>query len=259
MSGPTDELKELGDTFDSLLARLESAFRSQRQFVANASHELRTPLTRQRALIQVALSDPQPTVDSLRAAHERVLAANDEQQRLIEALLTLARSEGGLERREPTDLFEAARQVVLARSAEADQRNLTVTTSLSPAPTRGDPRLLERLAANLVDNALRHNVLAGRIDVMTGVADGNAVLSVTNTGPIVPAAEIHRLLQPFQRLGASRTRQDGGVGLGLSIVQAIATAHDASVVVTNQEEGGLRVTVSFPLPRTTRGGSIGLR
>jgi len=161
MAGPDDELKELGDTFDGLLARLEAAFGAQRQFVANASHELRTPLARQRTLIEVALADPEPSVAALQDVCTRVLATGEQQERLIEALLTLARSQRGLDRREPIDLAAIAGEVLEARRPEAELRGLTVVTTLEPAPALGDARLTERLAANLVDNAMRHNVAHG--------------------------------------------------------------------------------------------------
>jgi signal transduction histidine kinase len=247
LGGPDDELKELGDTFDGLLGRLEASFRSQRQFVANASHELRTPLARQRTLVQVALADPDATIGSLRAAHERVLATNRQQELLIEALLTLARSDAGLDRREPFDLAQVTDHVLLAREAEAIRRGIGLAMVLDPAPTGGDPRLAERLVTNLVDNALRHNMTAGRVEVATGTQAGHPVLSVTNTGPLIPATEVGRLLQPFQRLGSNRTRHDEGLGLGLSIVQAIATAHSATLSACPRPDGGLRVTVTFPV------------
>jgi signal transduction histidine kinase len=246
LSGPDDELKELGDTFDDLLGRLESSFRSQRQFVANASHELRTPLAWQRTLVQVALADPDADAESLRAAHERVLASGIQQERLIEALLTLTRGQAGLDKREPFDLGTLAGHVLLTRRSEAHDRGLDLRTDLSPATATGDPRLAERLIANLVDNALRHNVPGGHVEAVTGMRDSRAVLSVSNTGPAVPAAAVDRLLRPFQRLGADRTGHVDGLGLGLSIVQAIAQAHGAALTVRPQPGGGLRVEVSFP-------------
>jgi signal transduction histidine kinase len=246
LDGPDDELKELGGAFDDLLGRLEAAFSAQRQFVANASHELRTPLAWQRTLVQVALADPDADAGSLRAAHERVLASGTQQERMIEALLTLSRGQAGLDRREPFDVAELARQVVLARQAEAQDRQLDVYTALAPAPTAGDPRLAERLIANLVDNALRHNAPGGHVEVVTGTRDARSVLSVINTGPVVPAAAVDRLLQPFQRLGPDRTARGGGHGLGLSIVQAVAQAHGAALVITPQPDGGLQVEVTFP-------------
>jgi signal transduction histidine kinase len=247
LNGPDDELKELGDTFDRLLSRLEASFRSQRQFVANASHELRTPLARQRTLVQVAMSDPDATIESLRAAHEETLTANQEQERLIEALLTLARSDAGLDRQESFDLAQLTDHVLHVRDSQATRRGLHLTMTLNPAPTTGDPRLVERLVTNLVDNALRHNIASGHVQVTTATSAGHAKLSVTNTGPTIPASEVGRLFEPFQRLGANRTRHDGGLGLGLSIVQAIATAHNAALAADPRPEGGMQVTVTFPV------------
>jgi signal transduction histidine kinase len=248
LGGPDDELKELGNTFDGLLARLEASFSAQRQFVANASHELRTPLARQRVLSQVALADPDATVEALRAAHERVLAAGAEQEQLIEALLTLARGQAGLGTREPFDLAELTGQVLRARHPEAELQGLDVHAALSEAPTAGDPRLAERMAANLVDNALNHNAAHGHIDVATQTRDGKAVLTVVNSGPVVPPAEVDRLLRPFQRLGADRTGHRKGLGLGLSIVQAIAAAHGATLAIHPRPGGGLQAEVTFPAP-----------
>src|SRR6516165_2696576 len=204
LQGPDDELKELGDTFDELLARLEASFNAQRQFIANASHELRTPLARQRVISQVALADPGATAESLRAAHERVLASGAQQQHLINALLTLARGQTGLDKHEPFDIAALAGKVLADRQPEAQRRNLRLHTTLGPALTAGSPQLAEQLAANLIDNALRHNLPGGQVDVVTGTRDRCAVLAVANTGPAVPAAAIDRLFRPFQRLTADR-------------------------------------------------------
>jgi PPOX class probable F420-dependent enzyme len=186
LDGPDDELKDLGDTIDHLLSRLERAFEAQRQFVANASHELRTPLARQRTVAQVALDDPTATVGSLRTAHERVLAAGADQERLIEALLTLARGQAGLNRRDPIDLADVTATVIRGRRAAASRAGLELRAELGPAFAVGDARLAEQLVANLVDNAIRHNHPGGRISIVTGTRTGGAVLSVSNTGPIVP-------------------------------------------------------------------------
>jgi signal transduction histidine kinase len=214
--------------------------------VANASHELRGPVALQRTLAQVALADPDATVESLAAAHERVLASGAQQERLIEGLLTLSRGEAGLQRRDPFDLAVLTDELLAGRRSEAKLRGLELHAALSPAPATGDPRLVERLVGNLVDNALRHNVTDGRVDVTTGTRSGQAVLSVANTGPSVPATAVPRLLEPFRRLGADRTAHGEGVGLGLSIVQAIANGHSATLAIDPQPGGGLRVEVSFP-------------
>jgi len=248
VSGPDDELKELGDTFDDLLARLERFIASQRQFVANASHELRTPLALQRTLIQLALADPDADMESLRAAHERVLASGAQQERIIEALLTLSRGQAGLTRREPFDLAVLAGQVLLAREHDVRVRSVEVRSDLGPAPMAGDPRLVERLVANLVDNGLAYNRDPGRLDVVTGHRGDVAVLSVANTGPVVEASAVGRITQPFERLGTERTGHGAGSGLGLSIVQAIVGAHEGTLTIAPRPAGGLTVEVTFPSP-----------
>ncbi|WP_248958158.1 sensor histidine kinase [Sphaerisporangium perillae] len=250
LDGPGDELKELGDTFDGLLSRLEASFQAQRQFVANASHELRTPLARQRALGQVALSDPDATAASLREAHERIIAAGAQQERLIEALLTLTRGQAGIDARHPFDLARLTREVVDARRSEAGFRDVTIRPSISAATAAGHRPLAERLVVNLVDNALRHNTPGGRVEVTTRAVDGHAVLTVANTGPVVPPEAVEQIFEPFQRLGTARTGRGEGLGLGLSIVRAIATAHDATVTTTARPEGGLTVVVTFPAMST---------
>ncbi len=246
LAGPDDELRELGDTFDALLARLEAAFDAQRQFVANASHELRTPLARQRTLIEVALADSEPSVAALQDICTRVLATGEQQERLIEALLTLARSQRGLDRREPVNLAALTGEVVLARRPEAEIHGISVTASLDPALALGDARLAERLVANLVDNALRHNVTLGTIEVSTGTWADRAVVSVSNTGPVIPQDDLARLVLPFQRSGADRTGIRDGLGLGLSIVAAIAEAHGAWLQANALPGGGLAVQAGFP-------------
>ncbi len=248
LAGPDDELRDLGETFNGLLARLEGSFGAQRQFVANASHELRTPLARQRTLVEVALADPQRSAESLHAACERVLAAGEQQERLIEAMLTLARSQRGLDQREPLDLQATVTEVLRGHEPEAQRRGLRLAAVLNPAATSGDPRLTERLAVNLIDNALRHNVPGGWVEVLTGVHAGRSVLSVINSGPRLEQSEVGRLFEPFQRLGPERAGSRDGHGLGLSIVVAIAAAHDAQLTARALPEGGLAVDVWFPPP-----------
>jgi signal transduction histidine kinase len=248
LAGPRDELTELADTFNGLLARLEAAFNAQRQFIANASHELRTPLARQRVISQVALANPSASIDSLRAAHERVLASGAQQQQLIDALLTLARSQAGLDKHEPFDLAELVRQALADRQPQVQRRNLRLRTTLGPALTVGNPQLAERLTTNLIDNALQHNRPGGQVEILTGTRHSCGLLAVANTGPTVPAAAINTLFQPFQRLDADRTGRRDGLGLGLSIVQAIADAHHATITARPQPEGGLLIEVSFPRP-----------
>lgn len=251
LTGPRDELTDLADTIDGLLSRLDAAFGSQRRFVANASHELRTPLMLTQTLLQVALADPAITLSSLRAACRGVLAASKEQGRLIGALLTLARSQRGLDRREPFDLAEITRQALRARQGDATARGLRVDAALDPAPTAGDPPLAEILISNLVDNAIRHNVPGGHIQIVTGEHEGQATLTVANTGPHVPADQTWRLLEPFQRLDGRLGHDQDGLGLGLSIVAAIADAHDADLSVRPRSSGGLAVDVAFR-PAVTR-------
>ena len=249
MSGPDDELKELGDTFDQLLGRLDASFRAQRQFVANASHELRTPLARQRTLLEVALRDKQATNASLRTACERALAAGEQQERLIAALLTLARGERGLDAFEPFDLSAVATGALAAVRDEAEARAVTITADLGAAPALGDPRLAEQLAANLADNAIRYNVAGGQVEIGTGDRDGRAFLAVSNTGPVIPPDQLGRLFQPFQRLDPGRSGtgpERGGLGLGLAIVSAIAAAHGAELRAVTRAAGGLAVEVVFP-------------
>jgi signal transduction histidine kinase len=246
LTGPNDEFTELGHTLDDLFARLDASFDSQRRFVANASHELRTPLAAERTVLQVALADPDADTDTLRAACEQVLTLGAAQERLIDALLTLARGERDLERREPCDLAAVVATVLDARRPDIERRHLRVHSDLGPGPVTGDPRLVESLVANLVDNAIRYNTEDGRIDITTATSAGRSTLSVCNTGLAVPPEELTRLFQPFQRLGADRIRGSAGYGLGLAIVQAIAAAHDATVTASARPDGGLAMAVAFP-------------
>jgi signal transduction histidine kinase len=271
MRGPRDELRELADTIDGLLGRLEGAFDAQRRFVANASHELRTPLTAVRALLELVLSDPKATVATFRATCEQVLEESEQQEQLIEALLTLAQGQRGIDRAEALDLASVAGEVLGSREGAAAARNVEIGRALAPATVSGDARLIERLISNVVDNAIRYNVSGGRVDVSV-TSNGRAKLTVANTGPVVPPEELARLLQPFQRLSADRTSHRDGLGLGLSIVAAIARAHDAALAVRARPEGGLEIDVSFParpapatvesapVPQSIQGGTtVGIR
>jgi signal transduction histidine kinase len=244
--GPGDELKDLGDTIDGLLDRLQAAFGAQRQFVANASHELRTPLTLAHTLLQTVLTDPRPTLAGYRATCQDVLAAGEQQEQLIEALLTLARSQRGLDHRDPADLAAITEAAVRAREPDAARRGLAISASTTPAPVLGDARLLQRLAANLIDNALRHNIPGGRADIQVAGSGGHPTLTVTNTGPVIPAGQITRLLEPFQRLPDGRRADQEGLGLGLPIAAAIAKAHHATLTIHPGPAGGLAVEISFP-------------
>jgi signal transduction histidine kinase len=245
--GPRDKLGDLATTFNALLARLRGAFDSQRQFVANASHELRTPLTLEQAVVEVALADPGADTASLRAMGERVLAIGTAQEALIEALLTLARSQRGIAERDHLDLGVIARAAIDGAQPAAASSSVTLDADLAAAPIEGDALLVERLAANLIDNAVRHNEPGGWVRVETGAADGRPRLQVTNSRPPVRLDQVDRLLRPFQRIAPDRTRSDG-LGLGLSIVAAVAASHDAELSVAPRPCSGLDGRVTFPTP-----------
>jgi signal transduction histidine kinase len=245
VAGSYDEFRELGDTLDGLFTRLEAAFESQRHFVANASHELRTPLAAERTVLQVALADPGASAQSLRAACQQLLELGQQQERLIDALLTLASSQRGLRNREPFDLAEVTTRVVTGRRQEAAALGVRMETRLAPAIVTGDPSLAESLVANLVDNAVRHNVADGQVQVTTATQAGLPCFSISNSGPVIPPGEVGRLFEPFRQLDGERTRHGGGHGLGLAIVSAVASAHNASLAVLARPDGGLDITVTF--------------
>jgi len=244
VAGPRDEFKDLADTIDGLLGRLEAALDGHRRFVANAAHELRTPLTVEHALLEEPLIDPGATLESFRANFERLLAISDQRGRLLESLLTLASSEHTRDRGEPVDLAALAARVLRDRGPELDRRRLRVETTISPVRVHGDPTLIELLVTNLCANAIHYNVPGGRIEVGTRRADGQAVLLVANTGIVVPPDQVDRLFEPFQRL--HRIADDGHHGLGLSIVRAIADAHEATIAARPRPGGGLTIEITFP-------------
>lgn len=246
VDGPDDEFKQLGETLDGLFGRLEASFQTQRHFVANASHELRTPLTAEKAVLQVALADPDASTATLRSACKTALEWNEQQERLIDSLLTLASSEREIEHWQPLDLAESASKAILSCQKDAERRAIRIDATLSSAPVTGDPALVESLIANLAGNAIRHNLDGGLVEITTGISEGLAVIAVSNTGPLVPDDEVERLFQPFQRLGAQRLRRPSGHGLGLAIVSAIVSVHGAALIANPRPGGGLDIRISFP-------------
>ncbi|GIH03568.1 sensor protein CutS [Rhizocola hellebori] len=242
-TGPRDELRELADTFDDMLARLEAAFQSQRQFIANASHELRTPLTVMRTAVDVVLAKPEPAVAELRGMGNEVRAAVTDAEKLIDSMLTLARNEHGLSRTEPVDLATAAENAL----DDLDTGDRAVLPSLQPAIVDGDAILLERLIANLVDNAVRYNDSRGQVWVSVQSAAPFVRLTVANTGPVIAPESTAALLEPFRRLN-NRTARDG-FGLGLAIVSSIAAVHHGTVSLHPRPDGGLSVDVLLPQHR----------
>ena len=251
--GPHDEVKDLADTFDVMLERLDRAFDSQRRFVANASHELRTPMAINRTLIEVALDNPHAD-EPLRQLGGALLAVNQRQERLLDGLLTLASSEERISDAVAVDLTDIARHVIVESRGAAQTADVNLRTDLESAPVAGDPLLLERLTQNLLDNAIRYNLPEnGEVTITTGIVGGTAYLSVENTGPPVPAYDIPSLFEPFRRLpnaerlvDATRTSNSRGAGLGLSIVRSVAQAHGGEVQATPREGGGLTMEVRLP-------------
>ncbi len=246
LQGPADELKELADTFDGMLSRLDGAFAGQRHFVASASHELRTPLAIMRTEVDVALADPDAGVDELRSMGEALRDMVDRCERLIASLLLLARSEAAVTRDEPVDLAELAGDCITDLRARARDAEVTIDARLEAASTRGDSSLLERLIFNVVDNGIRHNVTGGRLTVSTSVRDHRAVLEVANGGQPIDPEQAATLAEPFRRL----SRSVDGFGLGLSIARSVAEAHGGSLRLQAPESGGLRVLVTLPASRS---------
>ncbi|KRC61195.1 histidine kinase [Agromyces sp. Root81] len=245
LTGPRDEITELADTFDGMLARLDTSFDAQRRFIANASHELRTPLTLNRALLEVSMHRPDASSD-VKLLGETLLEVNARHERLIDGLLLLARSERELPESRFVDLADVVEHV--GGDGVADESGVTVELVTGEAPTSGDPVLLEHLVRNLLENGVRHNVPEGgwvRVETRTD-ADGRAALEVSNSGPVVPPYELGSLFEPFRRLEGERMAEVRGVGLGLSVVRSIVQAHDGEVALAARPEGGLVVTVTLP-------------
>jgi signal transduction histidine kinase len=247
LNGPQDELRELADTFDAMLDRLDLAFTSQRQFVANASHELRTPLTVMRTAIDVTLAKPTRSPEQLEAMAERVRRAIDQAERTVEALLTLAASNEEVRESEPVDLATAVEDAIDQMDTAASELDLRVVSDLHPGSVTGDRVLLERMVANLVQNAVRHNLPEGWVRLRTGSANGHVFVEVANSGPVIPDDVVPQLCEPFRR-GAGRLGREG-VGIGLSIVRSVTEAHHGTLTLVGLPAGGLKVAVRLPVVR----------
>ncbi|WP_086667431.1 sensor histidine kinase [Lentzea kentuckyensis] len=246
LEGPRDEVAELADTFDAMLDRLEAAFDSQRRFVANASHELRTPLSVVRTELDVTLSDPDADVEELRRMAGVVRAAGERAEQLVSALLLLARTDGlGLAVREPVDLSAVVESAWRAVRAEAEARNVRAVFRCAPALAVGDPALLERIAGNLLENAVRHNHVGGWIETVVETGPQWSVVRVSSSGQVIAPDRVEELFEPFRRGGKDRTSQSG-TGLGLSIVRAAVAAHGGFAQAVAVPAGGLSVTVHLP-------------
>jgi signal transduction histidine kinase len=247
MQGPHDELRELADTLDDMLRRLEAAFESQRDFVSNASHELLTPLSIVRAELDVTLADPNVTTRELRAMAETVRIATERSEKLIQRLLALAQSERGVATRTEVGIDELARDATAHLEPLARRGNVHIVSDLEEATVHGDRVLLERLVANLIENAILHNRPGGEARIRTGAENGRSVLRVDNDGSeTISADAMPRLFEPFARVGGDRLEHREGFGLGLSIVRSVAQAHSAAVDAVPRPDGGLSITVTFP-------------
>lgn len=254
LEGPRDELRELADAFDGMLARLDSVFSAQRRFVADASHELRTPLAAMRAEVEVLASDPNATATDVEASTRVLRRQLARSMELIEALLALARSEPELLSCEAVDLASLAREALDNRAQDAAHRRLRIDAQLAPAVVEGDQRLLALLVANLLDNATKHNHDGGWIGVHTGVDRNRGLLTIANTGPLVTPEETRELTQAFRRGGEARVGD--GHGLGLAIVAAVADAHRGAITIGPRAEGGLQVEVGIPLAADTAASTL---
>jgi signal transduction histidine kinase len=242
---PTDELTELGQTLDDLFARLEASFDAQRHFVANASHELRTPLAGLRTLLEVTLADPHASAETLRSVCQEALALGEQQEWLVQALLDLAISERGVTRWDTLDLACVTQRVLAARRAQAAGRGIYLVERFAPAPIAGDPRLVESLVANLIDNAIRHNHADGFVEIATHTSTTHASLTITNSGPVIADDQLQRLLEPFQRISPNRGSHPDGYGLGLAIANAVVLVHRGGLTISARPDGGVCVTTTF--------------
>jgi signal transduction histidine kinase len=245
LAGPPDELKELADTFDAMLARLDAAFASQRRFIANASHELRTPLTEMRTLIDVTTARPAASAAHLEPVLAAIGTAVDKSEELIEALLTLARSDRGPGSAELVDLPTAVEDAIDLIGQAAAARQIQIGTTLQDAQVTGDRVLLERLVSNLIENAVRHNVTGGWVLASTRTRSGIAEITVSNGGEHIPTDQVPELFEPFRRL-SGRTGNQPGSGLGLSIVASVARAHSGHAEANARPDGGLDVQITLP-------------
>ena len=252
LSGPADELTELGDTFDAMLGRLEAAFTAQQLFAANAAHELRTPLAVMRAELDLLLTGPEPPPSEVRETAARLRRIVLGSERLLERLLTLTRGMLAPGEAEPVPLDQIAGRALAAVAQAADERGLSIRAELGEARAYGDSSLLGELAGNLVDNAVKYNCPDGWVSVGTHTAGDQAVLEVSNSGPQVVEADVGRLLEPFRRAGQQRTGD--GSGLGLSIVRAIVAAHGGELDLSALADGGLTIRVSLTAAPAGRGG-----
>lgn len=246
LSGPKDEITELATTFDAMMDRLEHAFEAQRRFVADASHELRTPIAVAATSIDVVLAKPDRTPQQLEAMAHDVRGALTRVEQLVDGLLALTRSEQLDRGREQVDLAILAEDALDVHSAAIRARGLTVDGELGEARMVGDPALLDRMTGNLIDNAIRHNVDGGRIRVTTAATDTGVVLTVTNSGAVIPGPAIEQLRRPFHRLGGRARTEDHGLGLGLAIADAVCRAHGGMLTLVAVQSGGLEVRVDLP-------------
>ena len=247
LPGPDDELRELADTIDGLLSRLEAAFSAQRRFVANASHELRTPLTRIRTALDVAVGKPAPVPPPVIALDQKIREALDRADRLMESLLVLGRAEHGeLGDQAPTDLAEIITAAVAEQGTDIAANRITVEIDVVPVAVNGNPTLIGRMVENVIDNGVRHNQPDGWLRVTAAELGDLARLTVESSGEVLDPAQVAELAEPFRRLRADRTGSARGAGLGLSIVAAIASAHGGALALHTREYGGLRVEIDLP-------------